>query len=137
MKKVGIFERSLTIDGFKTVFDLGSSRVRYMDSARIFDEEKVYVNWEDFYSDVKKGLIPHTNIVTTCFTEKEKNEVDINSFNIFDTYTITKKKFKKIRYESTFVEKKDEYSFSYLKSSLTAEEFIDYLKDNGISAVTV
>lgn len=93
--------------------------------------EKVEINtFNQLTNLIKSKTLPRKfELLNKIFSKKEKVYVH---YNWYDHIKITEKNFQPFIYYTKAVEVSN-YTLNYLFKTLTAQEFLNYLRDNGIS----
>lgn len=124
--------RNLVAIGKKDYFDTSIwNHIKYLEAEENQVEEYELNSWEEAYSAIKRNEVRNAAINTTLFG-KPCIVISWGSFDKRNT-VLTERNFKPIKVRWEWVAVKKSYSIKDLANLLPAEQFCEWLKDNGIN----
>lgn len=134
MKKLYNHRIYASINGDK--FDDTSyfSHITYMEQKE--EQEMHFKTFEEFYEFVKNNNLIGIKTEEIGFFSS-KPAVCINRVNKRTIITLTKRDFKEVKIIDTYYLYNENITIKELSSELTAEEFIEWLKDRGVEKIII
>lgn len=130
MKKIVNFRCYVSVNGEDYCDTSFRTRIRYYDTTG--ESETIINDWEEAYKAISEHRVLNAEIGTTLLTNRPIIIIHYGDFRRADR-KISEKKFRSLKFKWVSDESDNVYTTKELADLLPAEQFCEWLKDQGIA----
>ena len=130
MKKIINFRCYVALNGEDYCDTSFRTRIRYDDT--IGESETITSDWEEAYKAIKEHKVLNAETGTTFLTNRPTIIIHYADFNRADR-EISEREFRSLKFKWVASESDSVYTIKELADLLPAEQFCEWLKDQGIT----